>query len=79
MNQQADRKSFIAGSVAIGVIAGVAAGFFTAHSMTGDKTEMTMGPGVVSATTARGDDMGDMQGMPGMSAAPSGAVVVPAV
>ena len=81
MNQQAYKKSFVAGAVAIGVIAGVAVGFFTAHSMTG---AMTMGTGVVSAATAQADDMSDMkgmsmQGMPGMSAAPSGAVVVPAV
>jgi len=81
MNQQVNRKGFVVGAVAIGVIAGVAVGFFTAHSMRGD---MAMGTGVVSASTARADDMSDMkgmsmQGMPGMSAAPSGAVVVPAV
>ena len=48
-----------------------------------------MGTGVVSAAPGRAGEMGDMkqmemkggtmQGMPGMSAAPSGAVVVPAV
>jgi Cu(I)/Ag(I) efflux system membrane fusion protein len=116
MNQQASRKSIVVGAVAIGVVAGVAVGFFTAHSMTGDKT---MGTGGVSTATARAGDRGigdvlaspgragdrgigavsaapgragemddmkqmdmkeqPMQGMPGMSAAPSGAVVVPAV
>ena len=31
MNQQTYRKCFVVGIVAIGVIAGIAAGFFTAH------------------------------------------------
>ena len=31
MNQQTYRKSFVVGAVAIGVIAGVTVGFFTAH------------------------------------------------
>ena len=105
MDQQAYRNSIVVGAVAIGVIAGVAVGFFTAHSMTGDMAGMTMGPGValagqgqagdrgigaVSAAPGRAGEMDDMkqmdmkgsssmQGMPGMSAAPSGAVVVPAV
>ena len=35
MNQQAYKKSFVIGAVAIGVIAGVAVGFFTAHRMMG--------------------------------------------
>jgi membrane fusion protein, copper/silver efflux system len=89
MNQQAYRKSFVVGAVAIGVIAGVAVGFFTAHKMKGGMAGMTMGTGVVSAAPERAGEMGDMQqmdmkerpmqGMPGMSAAPSGAVVIPAV
>ena len=89
MNQQAYRKSFVVGAVAIGVIAGVAVGFFTAHKMKGGMAGMTMGTGVVSAAPGRAGEMGDMQqmdmkerpmqGMPGMSAAPSGAVVIPAV
>ena len=48
MNQQAYKKSFVIGAVAIGVIAGVAAGFFTAHNMMGDRPDMTKGTGVVS-------------------------------
>jgi membrane fusion protein, copper/silver efflux system len=89
MNQQAYRKSFVVGAVAIGVIAGVAVGFFTAHKMKGGMAGMTMGTGVVSTAPGRAGEMGDMQqmdmkerpmqGMPGMSAAPSGAVVIPAV
>ena len=94
MNQHAYRKSFVIGAVAIGVIAGVAVGFFTAHSMRGD-----IGPGIALAAQGQAGDRGigavpaapgragemddmkgmSMQGMPGMSAAPSGAVVVPAV
>jgi Cu(I)/Ag(I) efflux system membrane fusion protein len=66
MNQHAYRKSFVVGAVAIGVIAGVAVGFFTAHRVMGDMKQMDM-------------KERPMQGMPGMSAAPSGAVVVPAV
>jgi Cu(I)/Ag(I) efflux system membrane fusion protein len=129
MNQHAYRKSFVVGAVAIGAIAGVAIGFFTAHRMMGDMAGMTMGTGVVLAAPGRAGEMGDMKqmdmkGMPmegtmpmkdmgpmreagasapvghgnnglseqagggrvktsgemeGMSAAPSGAVVIPAV
>ena len=89
MNQQAYKKSFVIGAVAIGVIAGVTVGFFAANRTMGDVVGMIIGTGVVSAAPKRAGDMGDMkqmdmkespmQGMPGMSAAPSGAVVVPAV
>jgi Cu(I)/Ag(I) efflux system membrane fusion protein len=89
MNQQAYRKSFVVGIVAIGVIAGIAVGFFTAHKMKGDMAGTRMGTGSVSAAPGRAGEMGDMkpmdmkerpmQDMPGMAAAPSGAVVVPAV
>ena len=99
MNQQAYKKNFVVGAVAVSVVAGVAAGFLIAHSIRGE-----MGIEVVSATPGRAGEMGtgvvsatsvwanetedlkqtDMKGMsmpdmPGMSAAPSGAVVVPAV
>jgi membrane fusion protein, copper/silver efflux system len=66
MNQHAYRKSFVVGAVAIGVIAGIAVGFFTAHRVMGDMKQMDM-------------KERPMQGMPGMSATPSGAVVIPAV
>ena len=89
MNQRASRKSIVVGAVAIGVIVGVAVGFFTAHSMTGGMAGMTMGTGVVQAAQGWASEIEDMkqmdmkgmsmQDMPGMSAAPSGAVVVPAV
>src|SRR5690349_21203721 len=89
MNQQIDRKNFMVGAVAVGVIAGIAVGFFTAHRMTGDMLGMTIGTEVVLAAQEQAGEMGDMkqmdmkgssmQGMPGMSSAPSGAVVVPAV
>src|SRR5437762_1634418 len=88
MNQQTYKTSFVVGAVAIGVIAGIAAGFFTAHSVMGDMDGMPMGTQSVSSPPGP-NEMGDMkqmemkggamQGMPGMSAAPSGAVVVPAV
>ena len=66
MNQQTYRNSFVVGIVAIGAIAGIAVGFFTAHQMMGDVKPMDM-------------KERPMQDMPGMTAAPSGAVVVPAV
>ncbi len=58
MNQQTYKKSFVIGAVAIGVIAGVAVGFFTAHRMMGDMDGMTMGTGGVSAPPGRAGEMG---------------------
>jgi membrane fusion protein, copper/silver efflux system len=89
MNQHVYKQCILVGAVAIGVIASVAVGFFTANRMTSDGADMTMGTGVVFAASGQTGDMGDMkqmdmkgsamQGMPGMSSVPSGAVVVPAV
>ncbi len=89
MNQQLYRKNIVVGAVAIGVIAGVAVGFFTAHKMKGGMAGMTMGTGRVSTALGQAGELGDMkpmemkerpmQDMPGMAAALSGAVVVPAV
>ncbi len=100
MNQQTYRKSFVIGVVAIGAIAGVAAGFFSAHGMMGSIVGMTMGTGGVAASSDLASGTAEMKGMPktqmdmnkmapagekpmagmpGMSAAPSGAVVIPAV
>jgi len=89
MNQQGYKQGIVVGGVAVGVIAGIAVGFFTAHRMTGDMLGMTMGTDVVLAAQEQAGEMEDMkqvdmkgssmQGMPGMSSAPSGAVVVPAV
>lgn len=76
MNRQTSKNSFVVGAVAIGVIAGVAVGFFTAHRMmTGDMKQIDM-KGVPMEGTM---PMKDMAPMPGMSGAPSGDVVVPAV
>jgi membrane fusion protein, copper/silver efflux system len=69
MNQQTYRKRFVVGIVTIGAIAGIAVGFFTTHQVMGDVKPMDM----------KERPMQDMQDMPGMTAAPSGAVVVPAV
>jgi membrane fusion protein, copper/silver efflux system len=63
MNQQTYRKRFVVGIV---TIAGIAVGFFTVHQVMGDVKPMDM-------------KEQPMQDMPGMAAAPSGAVVVPAV
>ena len=101
MKQQTYKKSFVIGVGAIGVITGIAAGFFLAHRTMGN---MIIGKGVVLAAPERTDEMGKadtlvsaerageagdmkqmemqagaMQGMPGMSEGPSGAVVVAAV
>ena len=78
MNRQTYRKSFAVGTVAIGVIAGVSIGFFIAHKVMGNKPGMQQmdmkGMSMESTMPAKG-----MESMSGMSAAPSGAVVVPAV
>ena len=76
MNQHTYRKNFVVGAVAVAVVAGVAAGFFIAHSITGE-----IGTGAVSTTSVWANEMEDMKqtdmkgmsmpGMPGMSAAPS--------
>lgn len=89
MDRQTFTNSFVVGAVAIGVIAGVAVGFFAAHRMMGNLAGMTAEKGGGSQLTQPVGEMRDMaqmdmkerpmQGMPGMSAAPSGAVVVPAV
>ena len=89
MNQQAYKKCFVIGAVAIGAIAGVAVGLFAAHRTMGDMVGMITGTGVVLAAPERTGEMGDMKqlemkggampGMPGMAGTPSGAVVVPAV
>ncbi|MDK2741792.1 MAG: efflux RND transporter periplasmic adaptor subunit [Nitrospira sp. BO4] len=76
MNRLTSNNSFVIGAVAIGVIAGVAVGFFTAHRMmTGDMKQINMKEMPMEGTMP----MKDMAPMPGMSGAPSGAVVVPAV
>ncbi len=84
MTQQTYKKRFVMGVGAIGVIIGIAAGFFLAHRTMGE-----MGKAGASALAGRAgekEDMkqmemkdGAMQGKPGMAGTPSGAVVVPAV
>lgn len=91
MNQQLHKHSLVLGALGIGVIAGIAVGFFAAHRMmTGDMKQMDMKGMSMEGTTPM-KDMGRMgevgtsgalgreREMPGMSGAPSGAVVVPAV
>ncbi|MEO8340923.1 MAG: efflux RND transporter periplasmic adaptor subunit [Nitrospirota bacterium] len=75
MNQQAYKKKFVIGAVAIGVIAGIAVGFFIAPRMMGDMKQMDMKGMPVEGAMP----MKDMEPMPGLSTPPSGAVVVPAV
>ena len=110
MNQQSYKKNFVIGVAAIGAVAGIAVGFFTAHGMMGagdvsalpgQVGEIGVGDVLVSPTQAgemeemKGMPMGQMNmkgmapaaeksmegmaGMPGMSAAPPGAVAIPAV
>ncbi|OQW63350.1 MAG: hypothetical protein BVN29_16725 [Nitrospira sp. ST-bin5] len=75
MNRQTSINNFVIGAMLIGVTAGVAVGFFTAHRMmTGDLKQ-----GGMKGMPMEGRmSMQDMAPMPGMSGAPSG-VVVPAV
>jgi Cu(I)/Ag(I) efflux system membrane fusion protein len=76
MNRQTSRSSFVIGAVAIGVIAGVAVGFFTAHRlMTGDMKQRDMKAMPMESTRP----VKEPDSMQAMSTAPSGAVVVPAV
>ena len=75
MNQQSYKKKFVIGAVAIGAIAGVAVGFFIAPRVMGDMKQMDMQGMPMEGTMP----MKDMEPMPGLSASPSGAVVVPAV
>lgn len=39
MNQRTYKKTFVIGAVAIGTIAGIAAGFFAAHRTMGDMVD----------------------------------------
>jgi Cu(I)/Ag(I) efflux system membrane fusion protein len=76
MNRQTSKNSFVGGAAMIGVIAGVAVGFFTAHRMMmGDMRQMDMKGMPMEGTMP----MKDMKPMPGMASAPSGAIAVPAV
>ena len=59
MNQQAYKKSFVIGAVAIGVIAGIAAGFFTAHRTMGNMDGMNMGTQNVSPSPGRAGESGE--------------------
>ena len=77
MNQQSYRKNFVIGVVAIGAIAGVAAGFFLSHGMSGAMADMAMEQMDMKEMAPAGKK--SMEGMPGMSSSPSGAVVIPAV
>ena len=76
MNQQLSKNTFVVGAIAIGVIVGVAVGYFTAHRMMkGDMKQMDM----KGMTLEGAMPMKDMEPMQGMSGAPSGAIAIPAV
>ena len=62
MNQRTYKKTFVIGAVAIGTIAGIAAGFFAAHRTMGDMVGMIIGTGVVLAAPEPAE-MGDMKQM----------------
>lgn len=95
MNHDMRRKGLLVSVAAVSVAVGVIAGVFAAHRMMGDMSGMTMGQGGVSGSSERVGEMRDMkqmdmnamapagaksmEGMEGMSAAPSGAVAIPAV
>ena len=59
MNQQAYKKSFVIGAMAIGTITGITIGFFIAHGMMGSMTGITMGTGDVSASPGRAGELGE--------------------
>ena len=92
MNQVMRRKQLVVGVAVVSMFVGIAAGFFAAHRMMGNMSEMT-GHEMEGLSMKGMADMGDMKGrpmdgapsmrgqasMPGMSDDPSGAVAVPAV
>jgi len=76
MTRQISQYSFVVGAVAIGVIAGVAAGVVTAHRMmTSDLKQEDMNAMPMESTKP----VKETDSMQAMSPAPSGTVVVPAV
>ncbi|HEX9742794.1 MAG TPA: efflux RND transporter periplasmic adaptor subunit [Nitrospiraceae bacterium] len=87
MNHDMRRKGIVVGIAAVSLFIGLIAGFFAAHWMMGDMSGMTMEKRGASGSSERADEMRDMkqmdmkdtEPMPGMSAAPSGAVAVPTV
>ncbi len=89
MNQDMRRKRLVVGVAVVSLFVGITAGFFVAHRMMGNMSgmkssgeikghkmeDMSMkGMSMEGATPTR-----DMEPMPGMADAPSGAVDVPAV
>ncbi|MBP8153744.1 MAG: efflux RND transporter periplasmic adaptor subunit [Nitrospira sp.] len=90
MNRPTSNNSFVVGAVAIGVIAGVAVGFFTAHRMMTDDMKQRDIQGMPMEGTMLMKDMGRMGEasasapvgrageMEGMPVAPSGVVAIPA-
>jgi Cu(I)/Ag(I) efflux system membrane fusion protein len=90
MKQPLYRKTLVVGVVAIGVIAGVAVGFFTAHRMmTADLKQRDMKGMPMEGMTMNGMGLMGAAGtsapvrraneMDGMSGAPSGTVMIPTV
>jgi Cu(I)/Ag(I) efflux system membrane fusion protein len=80
MNRQGYRKHVVVGAVTIGVIAGVAVGFFIGHGMSGAMADMSMEQmDLKEMAPAAGMPMQGMEGMPGMSGSSSGAVAIPAL
>jgi len=77
MNEQSYKKSFVIGGVAICAITGVAVGFFLSHGMSGAMADMVKEQMDMKEMAPAGKK--SMEGMPGMSSSPSGAVVIPAV
>ena len=61
MNRHPFKNSVVFGVAAIGVIGGIAVGFFTAHKMMGDRGGMAMGTGGVSAPPGWAGEMGGMK------------------
>ncbi len=76
MNYQLYKKALVIGAVAIGVFAGTAVGFFTAHRMMTSDIKQIDRKGMPMDSTM---STKDMESMPGMSGAPSGAIAIPAV
>ena len=83
MNQDMRRKRLVVGVAVASMFVGVTAGFFAAHQMMGNMSGMQssveMTGHEMDGVSMKGMPIKDIEPMTGISDAPSGAVVVPAV
>ena len=83
MNQDMHRNRLVVGVAVVSMFVGITAGFFVAHQMMGNMSGMQssgeMTGHEMDGVTMKGAPIKDIEPMTGISDAPPGAVVVPAV